>query len=140
MAKLFSIKKQYSEKIFLKEKKVEFRRQNVNVSEKEICLIYTSYPEKRIEGYFVVDEKIRLPLKELWKKTKSVAGISFEEFMNYFEGCEFGTAIIFKSSGKTKKTLTLKELREIFGVSFRPPQSYCNLDGKLAKLITIMKP
>lgn len=138
MAKLFSIKQQYSKKIFLKEKLVEFRRQNVNVSKNEICLIYTSSPKRKIEGYFIVQKKIRLPLKELWKKTRKLAGINLEEFMNYFEGCDIGTAIIFESVEKTKITFTLEELREFFGDSFRPPQSYCNLDGELSKLINLV--
>ncbi|MCA9487643.1 MAG: hypothetical protein KC516_01640 [Nanoarchaeota archaeon] len=137
MAKLFSIKEKYSKKIFSKEKLVEFRRQNVHISRKEICLIYTSFPVKKIEGHFIVEEKIRLPIQELWNKTKEIAGISFKEFMNYFEGCEVGTAILFKSVKKIKKTWSLEDLKKIFGDSFRPPQSYYNLEGKLSKLVEI---
>ena len=43
MAKLFSIKEKYSNRIYSKEKLVEFRRQNVNVDKDEFCLIYTLY-------------------------------------------------------------------------------------------------
>jgi len=96
MIKLFSIKPQYSEKIYNKEKLVEFRRQNVNVSAGEACLIYTTSPVKKITGGFVVKEKLRLPLRKLWHLTKKFAGISKKVFMNYFKGCKFGTAIVFK--------------------------------------------
>lgn len=138
MAKLFSIKQKYSEKIFMKKKLVEFRRQNVNITEKEICLIYTSYPKREIEGYFLVEKKIRLPLKELWKNTKDIAGISVDEFQEYFEGCEFGTAILFKFIKKAKTPLTLEKLRGLYGESFRPPQSYCNLEGRLSNLVNLI--
>lgn len=140
MAKLFSLKPKYSQKIFEGEKLVEFRRQNVNVSRREICLIYTSYPVKKIEGYFIVEDKIRLPVEELWEMTKKIAGIELEEFMSYFEGCEFGTAIVFSSVKKTRKELSLNELKTIMGSSFRPPQSYCNLNGELEKLIALTIP
>ena len=58
MVKLFSIKQEFSEKIFSKKKLVEFRRQNVNVKRNESCLIYTSKPVRKITGYFLVKEKI----------------------------------------------------------------------------------
>ena len=63
MAKLFSIKEKYSNRIYSKEKLVEFRRQNVNVEKNEFCLIYTSSPVKKITGYFIVKEKIEPQLK-----------------------------------------------------------------------------
>ena len=76
MAKLFSIKQEFSEKIFSKQKLVEFRRQNVNIKRNEVCVVYTSGKIRKITGYFIVKEKIRLPLKELWIKTRKYAGIT----------------------------------------------------------------
>ena len=93
MGKVFSIKEKYSHKIFSKEKLVEFRRQNVNVNEGELCLIYTSSPTKKITGYFIVKAKIRASIQDLWKLTKNIAGISHNEFLNYFKDCKMGTAI-----------------------------------------------
>ncbi|MFH0876536.1 MAG: hypothetical protein V1859_11470 [archaeon] len=132
MAKLFSIKKKYSDRIYSKEKFVEFRRQNVNVNEGELCLIYTSAPVKKITGYFIVKEKIRTSLKKLWDLTKTVAGISYEEFNEYFKNCELGTAIVFKKIQKFSKMLGLDDLR--LNGSFIPPQSYCNLNVYLIEL------
>ena len=97
MLKVFSIKKRYSDKIFSKEKRVEFRRQNVNVRAGDVCLVYTSSPVMEITGYFIVKEKIREPVKKLWKSTKEIAGISKREFEEYFEKCDQGTAITLKS-------------------------------------------
>ncbi|MBN2102219.1 MAG: hypothetical protein JW716_05100 [Candidatus Aenigmarchaeota archaeon] len=138
MAKLFSIKEKYSDRIYSKKKLVEFRRQNVNVNRDEFCLIYTSSPIKRITGYFVVKEKIRASLGRLWKLTKDIAGISYKEFQEYFSGCEMGTAIVFKKIQKFSKSIGLNDLRE--RGNFRPPQSYCNLNDFLMNLFNILIP
>lgn len=132
MAKLFSIKEKYSDKIYSKEKLVEFRRQNVNVDKDEFCLIYTSSPIKKITGFFIVKEKIRTSIQKLWKLTKDFAGISYKEFKEYFKGCELGTAIVLKKIQKFTRALRLDELRK--KGNFRPPQSYYNLNDLLITL------
>lgn len=132
MAKLFSIKEKFSNRIYSKEKLVEFRRQNVNVDKDEFCLIYTSSPVKKITGYFIVKKKIRTSIEKLWQITKEFAGISYKEFKEYFNDCKFGTAIIFKKTERFTKTLGLEDLRK--KVNFRPPQSYCNLNDLLMNL------
>ena len=132
MAKLFSIKEKYSNRIYSKEKLVEFRRQNVNVDKDEFCLIYTSSHVKKITGYFIVKEKNRTSINKLWELTKKFAGISYEEFKEYFKECKLGTAIVFKKIQKFTKTLGLDELRK--KGDFRPPQSYCNLNSLLVEL------
>lgn len=138
MAKLFSIKQKFSDQIYSKKKKVEFRRQNVNVKENEFCLIYTSSPVKKVTGYFIVKKKIRLSINKLWNLTKKIAGITKKEFLNYFDGCKTGTAIIFKKIKKFQETMSLDELRK--KSNFRPPQSYCNIDEILIKLFNKLLP
>ncbi|MBW2977172.1 hypothetical protein KY347_07055 [Candidatus Woesearchaeota archaeon] len=138
MTKLFSIKEKYSNKIYSKEKLVEFRRQNVDVQEGEFCLIYTSSPVKKITGYFIVKEKIRTTIQKLWELTKEIAGISHKEFKEYFKECEFGTAIVFKEIQKFTKTWGLDELRK--RGNFRPPQSYYNLNDLLIDLFSAFVP
>jgi len=132
MAKLFSIKEKYSNRIYSKEKLVEFRRQNVNIHKDEFCLIYTSSPVKKITGYFIVKEKIRTSVRKLWGLTKEFAGISYGEFMEYFKDCKLGTAIVFKKIQKFTIALGLDDLRK--KGDFIPPQSYCNLNVFLIKL------
>lgn len=138
MAKLFSIKEKYSNRIYSKEKLVEFRRQNVNISKDEFCLIYTSSPVKKITGYFIVQEKIRTSIRKLWELTKEVAGISYKEFKEYFKGCQLGTAIVFKKIQKFSRALGLDDLRK--KGNFIPPQSYCNLNGLLIELFNSIIP
>lgn len=134
MVKMFSIKERYSQKIFSKEKLVEFRRQNVNIKKNEKCLVYTSRPIKKITGFFIVREKIRLPLNKLWLKTKTYSGLTKSEFMLYFKGCKEGTALIIQSVKKFINQLSLHDMQS-FLRNFRPPQSYYNLDEAIFNLI-----
>ncbi|MBN2422342.1 hypothetical protein JXB41_03880 [Candidatus Woesearchaeota archaeon] len=139
MAKLFSINEKYSNRIYKKEKLAEFRRQNVNVRTGEVCLIYTSSPIKKITGFFIVKNKIRLPLQKLWEKTKKIAGISKKEFFNYFEGCKEGTAILLKKVKELLNSISLNELR-LKIKNFRPPQSYYNVNNKLYNILSNIIP
>ena len=111
MVKIFSIKKEHSEKIFSEQKLVEFRRQNVKVNQNEKCFIYTTYPVKQINGYFLVKKKIRLPLKKLWYLTKEISGLTKREFFNYFKGCIEGTAIFIKNVKKFINGMSLDNIR-----------------------------
>lgn len=132
--KIFSIKVEYSQKIFSNEKQVELRRQDVHVKENEKCFIYTTTPVKRITGYFIVKEKVRLPVEKLWARTREIAGITKSQFMKYFKGCMEGTAIFFKHVRRFVQDLTLDELKQIIR-DFRPPQSYCNIDERINLMI-----
>jgi len=134
MAKLFSIKQEFSEKIFSKQKLVEFRRQNVNIKRNEVCVVYTSGKIRKITGYFIVKEKIRLPLKELWIKTRKYAGITKKQFEEYFNGCKEGTAILIKKIKRFVRAISLDEIRNEIN-TFCPPQSYYNVNGKLHRII-----
>ena len=134
MAKLFSIKMEYSQKIYSKEKLLEFRRQNIGISKNEICIIYTCSPIKKITGYFIVKEKIRTSISKLWKLTKDLGGISYKEFKNYFKGCKEGTALVFKKVKEFTKKISLQYLRKKLP-GFRPPQSFCNLNDSLTHIL-----
>jgi len=129
MTKLVSIKKKYSDLIYSRKKKVEYRRQNVNVQSGERFYVYTSSPARAITGYFVVEKKLRLPLQALWNATKRVAGIARKEFFEYFAGCTHGTALVFSAVKRFIEALPLECLRERFGHNgrFSPPQSYFSI-------------
>ena len=134
MVKLFSIKDEYGKKIYSNEKKVELRRQDIRIRNNEKCLIYTTSPVKKITGYFIVKEKVRLPIKQLWMKTKDIAGVTKEQFMTYFKDCIEGTAIYFKHVKKFINGLSLDDMRLLIQ-DFRPPQSYYNLNESVYNII-----
>ena len=135
MTKLFSIKNEYSDKIYANKKHVELRRQNVKLEKNEFCFIYTSSPIKKITGCFIVKKKIRLPINALWDKTKKYAGVTKDVFMDYFTGCTEGTAIFFMKVEKFVEGLNLNELRYLIH-KFTPPQSYCNLTNEIYTILT----
>lgn len=139
MVKIFSIKEEYTKKIYSKNKLLELRRQNINIEINELCLIYTTMPIKKITGYFIVKKKIRLPLNELWEITKKNSGINKEKFLEYFSGCKLGTAIIFKKVKRLVKEIGLNEIRES-NKKFMPPQSYFNINLEIIKIIEMKVP
>jgi len=133
MVKIFSIKNEYCAKIFDNKKLVELRRQNIKIRENEKCLIYTTHPVKKLTGYFIVKDKIRLPIKKLWIEIKDIAGITKSQFMDYFQGCIEGTAIFFKYVKKFINELSLDEMKSLVK-GFRPPQSYSNINENIYNL------
>lgn len=137
MVKVFSIKKEYSNKIFEKEKLIEYRRQKIKIKKNEICLIYTTSPVKAITGYFVVKDIIRMPVLDLWKQTHKYGGINKTDFFKYYEGTDLATGILFEKSKKFKTPITLNFL--INNSNFKAPQSYINLNLDLIKLIEEIK-
>lgn len=70
----------------------------------------------------------------LWDKTKEIAGITREEFLKYFDGCNEGTALVFEFVEEFVKSLSIDEIKSSIR-SFRPPQSYYNLDTKFRTVL-----
>ena len=115
---LMSIKPKYSEKIFSGNKKYEFRRK-VSKLQVDRIIVYSSSPEKKVIGEVEVMKIVSKPINELWELTKKFAGISFNDFKEYFSGCDIAYAY---KLGKTIKYKKPKELLD-FNISFSP-QSY----------------
>ena len=89
---LLSVKPEYVDKILAHEKLYEFRKsifkQNV-----ERIYIYSTYPVKKIVGYFKVTEIIHRSPKKLWELFWEVSGISEKDFFRYYSGADKGFAI-----------------------------------------------
>lgn len=115
---LMSIKPKYSKKIFSGDKKYEFRRKISKLKVDKI-IVYSSSPEKRVMGEVEVLNIVSKPINELWKLTKKYAGISYNDFENYFEGCDVAHAYELGKITKYKKPKNLLD----FNISFSP-QSY----------------
>ena len=115
---LMSIKPEYSEKIFSGDKKYEFRRK-ISKQHVERIIVYSSAPEKRVIGEVEVLNIVSRPIDELWRLTKKFAGISHDDFENYFDGCEVANAY---ELGKVRRYKQPKSLLD-FNVRFSP-QSY----------------
>lgn len=121
---LLSIKPEYAEKIFYqKTKKVELRRVFPFLDKDDLVIVYVSSPKKAVVGYFKIKNIIKKEVSYLWDEVEEKAGITPEEFYDYYSGVKFGIGIFFKKSKTFKKPVELEKLREELN-DFRPPQSY----------------
>ena len=121
---LMSIKPQYADAIARGEKRIEFRKQPIAKTVKKIY-VYSSYPKKRIIGYFDVEEVVCDTPSILWNKYSSTGSISKKSFFKYFNGKTSGFGILFE---KFHSLIEEKDPKE-FDISFRAPQSFCYIDN-----------
>lgn len=123
MKVLLSIKPKFVEKILNGTKKYEYRKKIFKKSPIVSVLIYSSSPEKRVVGEFIIEEIIEADLESLWEKTKNFSGINIEVFNEYFQNKDFGYAIKIKDVIKYKTPLSLEKDLNIS----TPPQSFMYL-------------
>jgi predicted transcriptional regulator len=121
MKALLSIKPVFAELIFEGSKKYEFRKLVFKHDVKTI-VVYASSPVKKVIGEFEVEYILTEDIKNLWKKTKTDAGISKEYFLEYFYNKEIGHAIKIKNAKLYKKPKCLKQDYNLY-----PPQSFLYL-------------
>ncbi|MDM8558083.1 hypothetical protein [Candidatus Parabeggiatoa sp. HSG14] len=83
--------------IFERTKTVELRRVRPKLLEKgDLVLLYVSSPVQALASAFKVDKIIEKPLKNLWRVVRKKAGITRQEFDNYYDGVSVGVAIFLK--------------------------------------------
>lgn len=121
---LISIKPKYVNAIIEGKKTVEFRKKIFSDSVRQV-FIYSSYPEKRIVGYFMVATIRKDSPSSLWGKYKDVGCISKEDFCKYFKNSKIGYGIEIK-----ELTLFSEKIDALqFDKEFKAPQSYCYINN-----------
>lgn len=120
MNAILSIKPKYVEAILAGKKLVEFRKTNFK-QEVEKVYIYSSSPEKKIVGYFVISEVVRATPYQLWQKFKNVAGIEKDSFFNYYKDTDMGYSLCISQLNLFAEYIDPYERIE----GFTAPQSYC---------------
>ncbi len=120
------IKPKYADRILSGEKEFEFRRAAIS-SELTHVIIYASSPQKCIVAIVKVDGGHVADPDTTWKKTKKSAGITRDEFDDYFSGTEkaYCIALNMESLVRLKHTVKPAEIRP----GFRVPQSFCYVDS-----------
>lgn len=130
---LMSIKPEFVGKILSHEKLYEFRKsifkQNV-----ERIFIYSTYPVKKIVGYFEVTEIICESPIELWNSFSEVSGICKKDFFKYYEGVNEGFAIKIDNLHIFEEFIDMDDYDD-----FRAPQSFCYIENNecLSSLLLI---
>ena len=133
---LLSIRPEYANKIFNRTKTVELRRIRPRLLNKgDRVVVYVSSPEQAVVGSFKVDNIVEKPVTELWEEVEKLAGISHEDFYDYYYGARLGVGIFLKDIHRFSQPVELHRLRNKLP-NLRPPQSFRYLTANQFKIVT----
>lgn len=113
------IKPVYAEKIIAGSKKFEFRRASIK-GDLTHLIIYASSPVKKIIGIASVDGVDVSCPQDTWMHTKHAAGISQEDFLEYFQGKDKAVTIRLKDVLSLDREICPREIE----AGFKVPQSF----------------
>lgn len=116
---ILSIKPEFVKEIFAGRKKYEYRKTMFTKSIDSV-IIYSTMPEGKFVGEFLIDKiEVDTP-SALWLKTNKSSGISKQFFDQYFENKQKGYAIKIASIKKYAKPINPHSVID----SFVAPQSF----------------
>ena len=120
---LISIKPEFVKKILAYEKLYEFRK-SIFKEDVDKIFIYSTYPVKKIVGYFEVNEIICESPQELWNSFSEVSGISKKDFFKYYANSNEGFAIKIDNLHIFEEYIDMSQYDD-----FRAPQSFCYVEN-----------
>lgn len=120
---ILAINPKYVQRIFTGEKKYEFRKV---ICKKVIdkILIYETAPISKIVGEVTVKSVLKETPSDLWKITKTEAGIDYSSFFDYFKNREYAYSYVLENPIQYKKPRNL----DSYGLS-TPPQNFVYLNN-----------
>lgn len=115
---LLSIKPEYAISIFNRTKRYEYR---LRAPKKRISkvFLYSTKPNKKIEGYFVPGKIIYGNPDAIWDKTKQYSGVNKEKYYDY---CGYHNEIYAISINETYQFSN--QLNPFILTNFTAPQSF----------------
>lgn len=134
---LLSIQPCYANKIFEGTKKVELRRSVPKYHKDNIVILYVSTPVKAIVGGFQFSHVVEENVDDLWNKVKDFAGVTFEQFSNYYSGTNNGYGIFINRVWKYSNSISLELLRNSWS-NFSPPQNFRYLHSSQATDLNLL--
>ena len=96
MRMLLAIKPVYTGRIFSGMKRVEYRRVRA-ARDVDRIYIYETRPTSAVVGYMDIGSVICGTPRDIWKKTRELACMDMEEYMEYFSGSRQAVAFIIKN-------------------------------------------
>ncbi|CAC5345733.1 MULTISPECIES: ASCH domain-containing protein [Planktothrix] len=136
---LLSIKPEYADKILAGKKTVELRRVRTRLEAGDLVLVYVTSPQQNLVASLEVERVIteNLPQKKkyFWEQVKDKAGITDQDFKQYYQGASLGVAIFFSSINIFDKPIELTTLKKKLP-TINPPQSYRYITDYEFKVIT----
>ena len=131
---VLSIRPVYSQKILDGQKTVELRRRfPVSAPSGTVAYIYSTSPVRAMVGIAEIKDVLKLPIKQIWSEFEGMAAIERGDFEKYFQGLDFGYALLFDDVRSFSRPIPLNELRKKFG--FEPPQSFLYAKRDLRKAL-----
>ena len=135
---LMSVRPEYAERILRGEKTVELRRVRPRISNGDVIVMYVSSPKREIRALLEVEEVLQGHPSALWTAVGDSAGVTAQEYDEYFKGAATGIGISLRVVEHLKEPVTLEELRAM-SPGFRPPQSYRYIAGLAAGLRSLFE-
>lgn len=123
---LLSIRPRFAKSIFKGTKKVELRRKCPRILESHLVFLYVSSPVSAIAGGFELGRVLTGTPRQVWPIVRAQAGITPDEFREYFAGASQAVALFFTEVWRFSVPIGLSELRRLWP-RFHPPQSYVYL-------------
>jgi len=125
---LISLEPKHAQNILNGSKLVELRRRTMHVTPGTTMWMYVKLPIGSIIGKVRIKDAKHGTPKALWKDFGAVSGISKNEFFSYFNGVNFGVALILSDATRLEREIALDELREQNN-RFHPPQFFTRLQA-----------
>jgi predicted transcriptional regulator len=119
---LMSIKTKFVKSIIDGSKTYELRRKIPRDVAGMKIFIYSSGVERAITVHADVSKVATGTPEEIWKKHSALLGITYSEFSDYFAGAEVAYALELSNVTRSRRPVTLEQLRNDFGLE--PPQSW----------------
>lgn len=126
---LISIKPSYARMILEGSKTIELRRRfSLKFPPNTKMYIYATDPVKAIIGECEIKTVKKLPIDQLWSESCRDAMIDWESFQRYFNGLEYGYALLLSKPLVYGSHILLKTLPN---EKISAPQSYRTVDFSL---------
>lgn len=125
---ILSIHPNHIEKILSGDKRYEYRKripQDINY-----IIVYATAPTKKVVAFIEIDMVIKDTPQNIWDVTQSESGVSYEFFMNYFNGVSTAYAIKFRNIYRLSTPI---DITAIDGVK-SAPQAYQYVDASISDL------
>lgn len=120
---LLSVRPKHARRILEGTKTIELRRICPRVGRGDLVLVYATSPVRAVVGSFRIDSVICESPEDLWARTGSDAGVTQEQFAEYFDGASLAVGIVISDPHPFSLPITLPYLRT-FWPGFHPPRSY----------------
>jgi len=126
---VLSLKPRFAEAILAGVKTIELRRTEPKIVVPTRALLYAASPVRALLGTCIITSVKSADLAALWREHGSKAALLYEEFLQYFDGVDVGTALTLIEPRPFSRQVPLHDLRTK-PRSFRPPQSFAYVDTK----------